>query len=106
MFVVTKDGHRLSVNNGEERRGVPLQEMVGLYSDRACLRPGWILELNKMSCDGMTCAQRFSMDCVKTLRFDHEPTENEVLWAMSAYGLGQHDPVFIRKGLELGLGKE
>ena len=104
MYVVTKSGKKLKVDDSEidyENDYVSFQETVGLYTDDTILKPIWVLELNrnKKWWEG----KKFELEFVKELYYEHEPTKEEILWAMSAYGLSRGDIVFVRKGLELDM---
>lgn len=107
MYVVTKEGKKLPVDDSSidyDNDYVSCQETVGLYSDATILRPVWILELNTIrDKNGFrpTSKKDFSLTFVKDIKFDHEPTKEEILWAMSANGLILEDIVLIRKGYEL-----
>ena len=76
-------------------------EIVGLYTDDTILRPIWVLELNKVVPDTYWNNKNYELEFVKELRYDRKPTKEEMLWAMSAYGLSRHDVVFVKKAYEL-----
>lgn len=101
MYVVTQDGQKLYVDttNVKDDDMMPFQQTVGLYTDNTILKDVWILELNKR--DFFARARDFELEFVKELYYDHEPTKEEILWAMSTYGCTRGDIVFIRKGYEL-----
>ena len=101
MYIVTKNGYKIPVDtsNMKEDDWIPFQQTVGLYTDNTTLKDVWIIELNKR--DFFARERDFALEFVKELRYDHEPTKEEVLWAMSVYGCTCGDIVFIRKGYEL-----
>lgn len=101
MFVVTQDGHKIQVEEPVFKEGdwCPFQQTVALYTDNTILKDVWILELNHR--DYFANSRNFELDFVKEVKFDHEPTKEEILWAMSAYGCTRGDIAIIRKGYEL-----
>ena len=104
MYVVTKRGYKLPVDISSlpEDTYEPFQQAVGLYDDCTVLNEVWILELNKRK-DWNSIGRNYELEFVKELRYDHEPTKEEILWAMSAYGCSRHDEVFVKKGYELDM---
>ena len=106
MYIVTKTGKKLPVDDSSidyEKEYISFQETVGLYTDDTILRPVWILELNKSNYFGIHKRSDYELEFVKELKYDHEPTKEEILWAMSAYGLTRYDVAFVRKGFELDM---
>jgi hypothetical protein len=104
MFFVTKDGKKITIDDSQfgDRDWYPMQETVGLYSDDTILKEVWILELNRR--DYFKNSHRdFELEFVKDLKFNHEPTQEEILWAMSAFGCTRGDIVLVRKGYELDM---
>ena len=103
MFVVTEDGHKLHVDDYSVDGGswCPFQQTVGLYTDNTVLKEVWILELNHV--DFFARERDFELEFVKEIKYDHEPTREEILWAMSAHGCTRGDIIFVRKGYELDI---
>ena len=101
MYVVTKDGYKLTVDTSSlpEDNLQPFQQTVGLYIEDTILKDVWILELSKR--DWMNNRKDSELNFVRDVRFYHEPSQEEILWAMSAYGCTRGDIVIIRKGYEL-----
>ena len=106
MYIVTKKGDKLPVDTSNMNADdwLPFQQTVGLYTDNTILKDVWIIELNKR--DFFARETDFELEFVKELLYDHEPTKEEILWAMSAYGCTRGDIVFIRKGYELDIEEE
>lgn len=107
MFLVTRDGKKITIDDSQfgDRDWYPMQETVGLYSDDSILKEVWILELNRR--DYFKNSHRdFELEFVKDLKFDHEPTQEEILWAMSEFGCTRGDIVFVRKGYELDMERD
>ena len=103
MYVVTQSGHKLPVDSSsipEDEYGW-FQQNVGLYDDNTILKEVWILELDKK--DYEKNGQFYELEFVKELRYDHEPTQEEILWAMSAYGCSRWSVAFVKKGYELDM---
>lgn len=103
MYVVTENGHKLSVDTSSipSDEIIRFQQPVGLYTSDTILNPVWILELNKR--DWFANKKDFELEFVKELKYDHEPSQEEILWAMSAYGCDRGSIAFVRKGFELEL---
>lgn len=103
MYVVTENGNKLPVDDTAIKNDnwVPFQQTVGLYDDSTVLKDVWILELNKR--DFFARKKDFELEFVKELYYDHEPSKEEILWAMSAYGCTRGDIVFVHKGYELDM---
>jgi hypothetical protein len=104
MFFVTKDGKKITIDDAQfgDRDWYPMQETVGLYSDNTILKEVWILELNRR--DYFKNSHRdFELEFVKDIKFNHEPTQEEILWAMSEFGCTRGDIVLVRKGYELDM---
>lgn len=103
MYVVTENGKKLPVDDSSitDDDWISFQQTVGLYADNTILQPVWILELNHR--DYFARKRDFELQFVKDLKYDHEPTQEEILWAMSANGCTRGDIAIIRKGFELEL---
>lgn len=104
MFVVTREGYKLPVDASAlpEERYMSFQQNVGLYDDSTILKEVWILELNKKS-DFGAYGDKYELEFAKELRYEHEPTKEEILWAMSAYGCTRWDVAFVKKAYELDM---
>lgn len=107
MYVVTKLGEKLPVDTSSIKdETMYFQETVGLYSDDTILKPIWILELNKNAYYygvGDSSRKNDPFDFVADIRYYHEPTQEEILWAMSSHGLTRFDIAIVRKGFELDI---
>lgn len=105
MYVVTRNGHKLPVDDSSisENEFISFQENVGLYDDSTILKEVWILELNKSNFFTNVRRENYELEFVKELRYDHEPTQEEILWAMSAFGCTRHDLAFVKKAYELDM---
>jgi len=104
-YVVTSDGHKCAIDDSsidyENTFPYPFKERVAVMDDRDYLRKVWILELNTSSrSQGMRGNDKFEMEFVKELRYDHKPTEEEILWAMAEYGLVLDDIAVVREAYE------
>lgn len=110
MYVVTKSGKKLPVDTSSiKNETMYFQETVGLYSDDTILKPIWILELNKNAYYygvGDSSRKNEPLDFVAEIRFCHEPSQEEILWAMSAHGLTRYDVAIVKKGFELDIESE
>lgn len=103
MYVVTENGKRLPVDDSAigDDAWCSFQQTVGLYTDNTILKDVWILEM--FTRDYFALRRNFELEFVKDVYFDHEPTKEEILWAMSAYGITRGDIVFVTKGYELDM---
>ena len=70
-----------------------------MYDEGTILKPVWVLELSHR--DYFARKRDFELQFIKYLKYDHEPSKEEILWAMSAYGCTKGDIVIVRKGFEL-----
>ena len=108
MFVVTRNGEKLPVDDTSvdyDNKYVPFTQNVGLYTDDTRLDDIWILELNK-GIDKAFGGRNFEMEFVKDIPYDHEPTKEEILWAMSANGLTVNGIAIVRRGYRLDFGED
>ena len=105
MYVVTRNGHKLPVDSSsiQEDEWMSFQQNVGLYDDSTILKEVWILELNKSNLFSAARRENYELEFVKELRYDHEPTQEEILWAMSAFGCTRYDLAFVKKAYELDI---
>lgn len=106
MYVVTKNGKKLPVDDSSidyDKEYVPFHETVGLYIDDTELKTVWILGLEKSNYYNASKSSDYELELVKELRYDHQPTEEEILWAMSAYSLSRRDVAWVRKSYELDM---
>lgn len=103
MYVVTENGKKLPVDDSAigDDEWFSFQQTVGLYTDDTILKEVWILEMFKR--DYFAPRRKFELEFVRDVYFNHEPTQEEILWAMSAHGCTRGDIVFIRKGYELDM---
>jgi hypothetical protein len=105
MYIVTREGHKLPVDTSTlaEDDYMSFQQAVGLYDDSTILKEIWILELYKSNRFESSVKANYELTFVKELRYDHEPTEEEILWAMSAYGCTRWDVAYKKKAYELDM---
>jgi len=100
MYVVTRGGYKLPVDDSSipEDAWRQCAETVGLYEDGTTLKDIWILQLQKQL---NPFTRNYEFEFVKELRYEHEPTKEEILWAMSANGLSLYDSAVVYKAYEL-----
>jgi hypothetical protein len=106
MYVVTKNGKKLPVDDSSidyNREYVSFHETVGLYTDNTELKKIWILMLEKSNYYNVSKSSDYELELVKELRYDHKPTKEEILWAMSAYGLTRGDIAWVHESYELDM---
>ena len=105
MFVVTREGYKLPVDASAvpKEEYMRFQQNVALYDDYTILKDIWILELNRSNRFEDSRKDQYELTFVKELRYDHEPTREEILWAMSAWGCSRFDVVFVKKAYELDM---
>lgn len=104
MFVVTQEGYKLPVDDSSipGEGYVKFQQQVGLYTDDTILKPIWILELDKKK-DPFGFGKNYELEFVCEIRFEHKPTEEEILFAMSQNGCSRWDVAFVHQGYELDI---
>lgn len=105
MYVVTQSGHKLPVDTSSipEDEYIRFQQNVGLYDDSTILKEVWILELYRSNRLESSMKSNYELEFVKELRYEHEPTQEEILWAMSAYGCTRWDVAYVKKVYELDM---
>jgi hypothetical protein len=105
MYIVTQEGHKLFVDTSDipEDAYMSFQQQVGLYDDSTILKEIWILELYKSNRFEVSRRDQWELTFVKELKYDHEPTKEEILWAMSAYGCTRWDVAYTKKAYELDM---
>lgn len=104
MYLVTQNGVKLPVDDSQldyEKDFIPFTQNVGLYTDNTVLKPVWILQLQK-SPHMLKKTKPVELEFVAERAYDHPPTQEEILWAMSAHGLVQGDVATVTQGFELG----
>lgn len=107
MYVVTKYGKKLKVDDSSidyENEFSPAFSNVCLFSDETFLRPIWIATVQKLKrhdsyMHSMSEPELFEF--TKEQIYDHKPTEEELLYLMSAWGCGRYDIVTVDEGYEL-----
>jgi len=103
MFAVNKNGDRLEVDdsNVDCSKGYHSAccNFVAMYDDDIKLKRVWILQLQK-DINGFQ-GRAMELELVKEVKFDHGPTENEILYRMSECGLGFQDVATVVKGYVL-----
>ena len=105
MYVVTKSGQKLPVDDSSvdyENDYVPFQQTVGLYTDDTTLKDVWILTLQR-DIHKLDSFHPMELEFVADVKFTHEPTKEEILYAMSANGLSRYDVATVQKGLILDM---
>lgn len=107
MYVVTQNGKKLPVDDSaiSDDEYLGFQRTVGLYTDNTHLDDVWVLQLEKRT-DWNGGNYGYESEFVKEILYDHEPTKEEILWAMSEYGLSVNDMAYIHKGLRLNFGSD
>ena len=108
MYVVTHNGKKLPVDDSTidyEKDDVWFHENVGLYTDDTVLKPIWYAIFYKVDFRKYMkfCKTEDDIECAAVKVYDHEPTKEEILWAMSTNGLGRFDHVTISTGYSLGM---
>lgn len=106
MFVVTRDGKKLPVDDSafdEEKDWHTTFTNVAIYPENVLLKPVWLLEMGRNNHFYKQSEARNGniFEWVAEKLFYSEPTKEEILWAMAAYGLSKLDLGFVRKGFML-----
>lgn len=107
MFIVTKDGKKRKVDDSDinyENDYVPFSQSVACFADDVCLKKVWSLDLYK-SGDRLIdpdCEVIEGSEKIAELIYDHEPSEEEILWAMCRNGLTIYDIAYVSQGYMYG----
>lgn len=101
MYVVTASGQKLPVDDSSIKWGdyLPFQQSVGLYTEDTVLKEVWVLQLFKV--DDPFDSKKFELDFIKDLKYEHKPTKEDILYAMSQNGLSRFDIATYYKAYEL-----
>ena len=104
MYIVTKGGSKVEIDENKLDKGDRWRHnsFVAAFDDDVYLDNVWVLSLYKCTDNDMMpkFGDRFERELVREYRFNHKPTKEEILWAMSANGLGEYDMAFVEKGYE------
>ena len=105
MYVVTKTGEKLPVDDSaiKDNAFLPFHQTVGLYTDDTVLKDVWYVQLVKNPHMKPSRYKNVEYETVAEIVYDHEPSKEELLWAMSAHGLTRYDMVLITKGYQLDM---
>lgn len=105
MYIVTKGGHKLSVDDSSidyENEFLPFTQNVGMYSDATVLKPVWLIQIQKDNSFGKTGLKgKTDLEFVAEYKYYHKPTQEEILYRMSENGCTRYDIVTVEKGFEL-----
>lgn len=97
VFITTKDGKKIRLNEEDlekygwnEKGQYMLKDgLVAIHRDGAYMNKVWIANIyvdkNFLSNAGI------DLELKAELKFDHEPTQEEMLYLAEAYGNGNHD---------------
>ena len=100
MFIVTQEGHKIQVDDscyGQDENHSCLQTVV-LYDESVYLKEAWVLSLERST---KPFSRQTQFEFVKEVLFFHEPTEGEILHAMTLNGLSLSDFAHVQKGYVL-----
>lgn len=103
MYVVTQNGKKLPVDDSSidyENEYISFKQSVGLYTDDTILRDVWVLSLFR---NNELFSHKFETEFVKEYEYDHEPSKEEILWAMAANGLSRDDIAIVEKAYTLDM---
>lgn len=107
MFIVTKDGKKLRVDDSElDCDETPFKQEVALYTDDTILKPVWYLNLyhsKKATFNSFFRREKEQLELVAEVYFEHKPTQEEILYQMAAHGLNRFDFASVEKGFELDM---
>lgn len=106
MYIVTKSGKKIVVDNSaiENDNYVPFQQNVGLYTDDAVLNKVYILQIQNR--DYFLNGDKFELELIKEMKYDHYPTQEDILWAMSSCGVSRGGIGAVVEGYELEISFE
>ena len=86
-FIVTQGGKKLPIDDStiDEDYYFTFRRNVHVIDDDDKLKKCWILQLQEKSNVGSH--RTLELELKQELRYDHYPTETEIMWAMSEYGI-------------------
>lgn len=104
MYVVTYNGKKLKVDDSKlsDDGYFPFQQTVGLYTDDTTLRPIWKL-VGEHRDTFARVRPNEELEFIAEKVYDHQPSNEEILWFMSANGLIRGDIVTVENGFTLDI---
>lgn len=104
MYVVTSNGKKLLVDDSciSEDEYFPFQQTVGLYSDNTVLKEIYLVTGQRRNNFSIS-RKDDDLEFVAQRVYEHKPTEEEILWFMSANGLSRYDIVTVDKAYTLDM---
>jgi hypothetical protein len=104
MFAITSSGERIPLNIPKHISSKD-KKSIAVYDDDIGLGKTWILSLYDR--DMYYNGNEYHDKLIQELEYDHEPTEDEILWAIHAYGNGSFGVrAFLSEGYRLAYKRE
>jgi len=100
MFVCTSDGRKFKLlgTNKEDENHSPFRfDTVSVHYDDEYVKPCWILQVQNRGDIRREEHHQIELEIVQELLYDHEPTEEDIMYAIGAYG-NRLSVVTIQKG--------
>ena len=98
-YVVTKDGHKIRLNDEDFEKavkaskfgGLNIKDTVAICSDADFMEKIWIItvEEDKKFYGRHSYRGEIDTEFLAEIKLDHEPTQEELLYFCSAFGCGQ-----------------
>jgi hypothetical protein len=95
MYVITSDGKKLPVDDAEigyNSDYAPMITSVALVANDIMLTRFWVLSLCRY---GFPHHKHDPAEVIKEIEYDHYPTHEEMLYAISQHDLGPYDHVSV-----------
>lgn len=105
MYAINKNGEKMPVDDSAVDYSKGYHEYVQtitLVSDNIYLKPVWILQLQKDE-HAFESYREMELEMIKEIKFDHNPTDKEIIHSMASHGLGIGQIVTIIKGYEMAV---
>ena len=90
MYVVTEEGRKLYLDDSEvdyENDRIPMTKMVALVAPNTEVWKEWVMTLCEK---GWGPRNDKLPEAIAELNYDHYPTQEEMLWAFSKYGISPY----------------
>ncbi len=108
MYVVTKNGNKIRLNEEDVKKVVAndefgclnIRDNVVVCNGKDYMKKIWIVtvELDKKYCERHRYKGEIDTEFVAEMRIDHEPTQEELLYICGAFGSGQQTILRVDTG--------
>lgn len=98
MFAITKHGEKLKIEDpkwGSKDATFSYNNPACIYPDNVRVKPTWVVSIENN--EHAAHPYDYSLDVLQEIEYHHEPTQEDILWALATYGK-PWSIAFVRKG--------